>query len=144
MTIQTLFKSNQLSSNYIFRSGKVAMFIHGRFSTDVQSEIDELENEIKTNHPNIYKDEREKTIDTEKLDPLWKLKQDMRAEILAEMAANNDPNRDMGSYTSGKLNAASTRDIESVAAGAGPGVSSAMAALLAKSKASGPAETKAE
>jgi hypothetical protein len=134
MTIQTLFKSNQLSSNYIFRSGKVANFVHGRFSTDMQSEIDELESEIKLGHPNIFKDSKEATIDTEKLDPLWRIKENIRAEILADIAKNNDPNRDMGSYNSGKLNAASTRDIESVAAGAGPSISPAMATLLAKSK----------
>jgi hypothetical protein len=138
MTIQTLFKSNQLSSNYIFRSGKVANFVRGRYSTDIQSEIDELENEIKLKHPHIYKDAKETTIDTEKLDPMWRIKQDIRAEILADMARSQDPSRDMGSYEPTNLSPASTSDIAPVAAGAGP--STAVQALLARTRAAKAAE----
>lgn len=138
MTIQTLFKSTQLSSNYIFRSGKVANFVRGRFSTDDPTEIKELQNEVDTKHPYIYKDAKEATIDTEKLDPMWKLKQDMRAQILAEMAASQDPSRDMGSYEQTKLSPSSTTDIAPVAAGAGP--STAVQALLARTRAAKAAE----
>lgn len=142
MTIQTLFKSTQLSSNYIFLDGSVASFVRGRYSTDDPARIKQLENEIATKHPYIYKDTKETTIDTEKLDPMWKLKQDMRAQILEEMAAAQDPSRDMGSYAPTNLSPASTTDIAPVAAGAGP--STAVQALLARTRAAKAAELAAE
>jgi small-conductance mechanosensitive channel len=138
MTIQTLFKSTQLSSNYIFLDGSIASFVRGRYSTDDPARIKQLENEIATKHPYIYKDAKEATIDTEKLDPMWKLKQDMRAQILEEMAAAQDPSRDMGSYAPTHLSPSSTTDIAPVAAGAGP--STAVQALLARTRAAKAAE----
>jgi hypothetical protein len=117
MAIETLFKSTHASIKYIFRDGSTANFIHGKYSTSVKKHIEELNAEVEARHPHILVDPKEITIDTEKTDPISKLKDKLRAEILDEMARQSNPLNDFGSSDQGNFSPASTSDIASVSAG---------------------------
>ena len=117
MTIETLFKSNHSSIKYVFRDGSVAIFIHGKYSTANKKYIEELQNECELKHPHIFVDLKEKTIDTEKIDPISKLKEKLRAEILDDMARQSNPLNDFGKSDQGSFSPASTTDIAAVATG---------------------------
>lgn len=90
------FCSNLPSSKYVFRSGKVANFVRGQYLTTIQSEIDELNNEIELGHPHISIDPKEKTVDSMHADPLAKIKKQAIEEYIAAQAAAIDPSNDMG------------------------------------------------
>jgi hypothetical protein len=117
MSVETLFKSTHQSIKYIFRDGVTAYFIHGMYHTTNPKHIEELNAEVAAKHPHIFIDSKEKTIDTEKVDPISKLRDKLRAEILDEMARNSNPLNDFGSSNQGNLNPASTMDIAAVSAG---------------------------
>ena len=70
MTILSVFKNHIPNCSYIFKSGKAAAFLNGRFVTGIKTEIDELEAEIANAHQYIFKDVNELTVDTEALSPL--------------------------------------------------------------------------
>jgi hypothetical protein len=86
------------SSQYVFKTGKVAAFIGGTYRTDIETECAELDAEIKTGHPHIYVTD-EKTVDTTKLDPMANLKEKIIADYLATQARAVDPANDMGTET---------------------------------------------
>lgn len=117
MAIETLFKSNHSSIKYIFRDGTVAVFVYGKYSTSNKKYIEELQAECSVGHPHIFIDAKEKVIDTEKIDPISKLKEQLRAEILEDMARQSNPQNDFGNSDQGNLNPASTMDIAAVAGG---------------------------
>jgi hypothetical protein len=125
MAILKVFKSHIPSVNYIFKNGKPAIFVSGKFATGIQSEIDELEAEIAAGHPHIYVDAAEKEIDSEKVDPMIGLREKIIAEYLEKQAAAaGDPTRDMGTSAAGPIIPSSSADIASAALG-GSGATSA-------------------
>lgn len=129
MSIMKVFKAALPSVNYVFRNGKPGIFIQGKFCTDVQSEIDELEDEIAKGHPHIYIDKAEAEIDSSIVDPIQALRAKIEAEVRAQMAAATDPANDMGATTQGPLKPASSADVMEAAQG-GSGVG--LAARLMK------------
>lgn len=108
-------------------NGREAIFIvgpgsrAGRYFTTNPVEIALLDNEIALGHPNIYVDDNERELTEEAADPVSFMKASIRAQLIKELGLNElratDPERDMGKSEQGKLNAASTTDIASVAAG---------------------------
>jgi hypothetical protein len=115
--ISKVFKASMPSVNYIFKNGKSAVFVKGRFVTSIASEISEIEEEIKTGHPHLFIDPTDMEEDSNAATPVELLKQKMREEILAEMAAATDPKNDMGSSSQAALKPASTHDIAPAAIG---------------------------
>jgi hypothetical protein len=98
-------------------NGKVISFISGRYTTEDPKEIEELDDQIAKGYTGIIIDPREKEIDARAMDPMFRLKEKMRQELLAEMAAATNPNNDFGSYQQAALVASNTRTIASTAAG---------------------------
>jgi len=121
MSLLRVYKATLPSVNYIFRNGKPAIFVQGKFATGVADEIAELDDEIAKGHPIIYVDAAEREIDSEAVDPLAALRAKIIAEYKASEAAAIDPTNDMGTSTQGALTPASTADI-AVAAEGGSGV----------------------
>lgn len=98
-----LFQSNLQSHNFVFKNGTVAHFIRGVYTTDIESEIDELNAEIKARHPHIFIDPNRVTIAADELDPMSALKKKLKEEIRAEMeAAAGTTTRNMGSTAQAK------------------------------------------
>lgn len=91
------FSSIFPSCKYCFKDGTEAIFMNGRYRTDNEEYIEELMNEIKKGHPHIF---NPRDVDTLVDDPLATFKQRMRAELLAEIkaqeAASTDPTNDRG------------------------------------------------
>jgi hypothetical protein len=114
--VQKLYKSRIPSVNYLFRNGKPAIFVNGRFSTAVPAEIEELDHEVALGHPTIYVDAAEATIDVSKT-PYEAIREKIIAEYLAAQAAATDPGNDMGNYEAGKVNPASSMDVAAAALG---------------------------
>lgn len=123
MAILHVFKSRIPSCKFLFKNGKEANFIGGRFMTDVQSEIDELQAEVTLNHPHIYVDSAEAKVDSEKLDPLEEIRKKAVADYLAKQAAAVATSNDRGSTAQGgKLEGiANSATIASGAAGSSSG-----------------------
>lgn len=110
MAIQAKFKSALPSFRFISSKGMAAHFINGNFTTDSKELEEELMKEVgevgrsKSQHPFIFIDEDDKEIDTEALSPIelikLKAKEEARAELLAEIAAQNSRALDAGANVS--------------------------------------------
>lgn len=90
MAILQVFKirlPNCVAGKYIFKSGKEANFVGGKYVTAVPEEIAELENEVVLNHPHIFRDAEEMVMDTEVKDPLAVLREKFFAEFQATATA---------------------------------------------------------
>lgn len=125
-----LYKLPSGSGKYVFGSllgpdgkpkypemnGRTISFIGGRYLTDNPKEIEELDHQIKNGHTSIAIDPREMEVDSRYNDPIFRLKEQLRADILRELAAT-DKSRDFGEYNQGALNASSTTTIAPTAAG---------------------------
>lgn len=120
-TIKKQFKSHIPSCKYIFKNGKEANFIGGKFFTNEESEVAELEKEVAHSHPHIYIDENEKEVDTKFVDPMEALRAKHIKEYLAAQNAATDSSNDMGNSTEGKLNVANSSNIAQAAAGTSSG-----------------------
>jgi hypothetical protein len=129
MAILQVFKATLPSINYIFRNGKPAIFVQGKYATGVEGEIDELKDEISKGHPHIYIDAAESEVDSEMVDPIQALRTKIEAQIRAEMAAATDLNNDRGQTKQEPLKPSSSTDVMDAAAG-GSGVG--LAARLMK------------
>lgn len=124
MSIAKIYKATLPSVNYIFKNGKPAIFIQGKYATAVVAEIAELDDEIALGHPHIFVDPNEAEIDSNALSPIEALTAQIRAQLVAEMQAATDPSNDMGTSTQGALKPASTSDIAAAAVGgSGEGLS---------------------
>lgn len=131
--LASIFKARIPSVNYIFKNGKPAIFIQGKFATANQAEIDELTEEIKNGHPHIYIDTEEATIDAELISPIDSLRDKIRAELMAEMAAATNPENDMGTSTQEPVKPASSQDIAQAAVGgSGEGLAARLMSLKTK------------
>ena len=103
--------------NFVFPNGKVAVFRHYRFATEVPSEIEVLDREVAGNHPYIYVKQDALYLTEEMEDPMKALRKKIIADYLAEQAKFVDPNNNMGNTSQENLRPQSTSDIASVAAG---------------------------
>ncbi len=120
-TLPNLFKSRMPNWVFIFPNGKRAVFSKGMYMTTDPKEIAHLNLEIELGHPAMYVDPNEVTVSLDRIDPVaalkGRLRQELLAEIAAEMAAATNPANDMGNSEQGKLKPASTSDIVAVTAG---------------------------
>jgi hypothetical protein len=125
-----IFKARIPSVNYIFKNGKPAIFVSGKFATTNKSEIDELTEEVAAGHPHIYIDAEEATMDADLISPIDALRDKIRAELMAEMAAATNPSNDMGSTTQEPIKPASSQDIATASVGgSGEGLAARLMSL---------------
>jgi len=92
----TLFKSRADVMGYVFKSGKGIHFMQGQYATSAKNEIEELTAECENGHPNYFIDPKQRTVTAEQLDPMHKIREQIRAEERAKLLAATDINRDMG------------------------------------------------
>ena len=93
------FKSSILSCKFILSNGKNANFVNGIYRTDLDSEVAELQEEIKHGHPYISYLGQVSAAD---LDPISVIKKKAVEEYLAQQALTQDPKRDMGQTAENK------------------------------------------
>lgn len=106
-----LFKSTSGPCRYVFKNGNVALFKGGRYATDIESEIKELEDEVKNRHPTIYVDSAEAETDALVDDPIANLRKEIINDYLRNMGNSEkvDPRVGMvNSKTIAETSAAST------------------------------------
>jgi hypothetical protein len=96
MAILKLFKSRADTMGYVFKSGKAAHFMQGRYATSDKKEIEELTEECEAGHHNFYIDSDEPEIDSNAMDPIAVLREKIRKEELAKILAATSIHRDMG------------------------------------------------
>lgn len=120
MTTLNVFQATMPSVNYVFGSGKVAVFIQGFYRTAVQWEIEELEREIANGHPHIHRPakEEDRVVESALLDPMAALRAKIIAEYKAAELAATNPDRDMGQTDqNAKLMPGNTMDVAEAATG---------------------------
>lgn len=119
MTTRHVFKSSLGNSQYTFKNGKAGNFLNGEYTTELQSEIDELNAEIEAGHPYFYVDEAKKTV--ESTDPMEEVRRRAREEALIqlrqEQAAALDKSRTSESDQDFKIRVANSDDISSAMSG---------------------------
>ena len=64
MTIKRVFKNTMPNTQYLFKNGKSAQFVGGRYETDNSVEIFELDSEIQNGIPHLYIDLADSQVDT--------------------------------------------------------------------------------
>lgn len=94
-----LFKSTSGPCRYVFKNGSVALFKGGRYATDVEAEIKELEDEVKNRHPTIYVDSAEAETDALVDDPIANLRKEIINDYLRNMG-NSEQKPNTGVLTS--------------------------------------------
>lgn len=100
-TVKKVFKSTFPSVQYFFRNGKQAAFINHRYITSIESEIAELEEEIKSHlNPHLYIDANETEVAASEKSALETIKEqalkEARAQVLKEMEAATAKSNDRG------------------------------------------------
>lgn len=123
--------------NYIFPRGKVAVFRHHRYATDIPEEIQNLDNEVAQNHPHIYVKPDMMYLTEEMEDPMKAFRSKIIAEYLADQAKHVNPLNDMGKTIQESIRPQSTSDIASVAAGGDATQAAIKLVELTKSMAAG-------
>jgi hypothetical protein len=128
MSIKNRYFSRVPSIKYIFKNGKEAAFIGGVFDTDFESEIVELDAEIKSGHPHIFTDASQLTVDSEQVDPIEEIKKRAIAEYLASVKAVSDVTNDRGTTVQEPVKPTSTLDVAEASADSSSGASTPVAA----------------
>ena len=100
MSIKYVFKNTIPSCSFIFKNGKQAAFIAGKYLTDIESEIKEFMAEIAAKHPYIFIDQNEVTVDTDALSPLDQIKKQAVDDYLAAQTAALNTTNDRGTSNS--------------------------------------------
>lgn len=111
-----VYHSATKSMQMVTPRGKLITFISGKHYTD-DEEVIQFLNEVVTQKRGVSVNPAQLTIPAEERDPMTALRNKLRAELLAEMQEQLNPNKDGGTTVQGPLNATSTRDIAAVAAG---------------------------
>lgn len=93
-----VYYNSLVNCQFIFKDGKVANFLGGRYLTNTPKEVEELDAEVALGHPHIYVKSEELTIDTTFVDPMDAIREKVRKEVLAEMAATTSKDNDRGNY----------------------------------------------
>ena len=141
MAIKKVYKSTLKGGNYITRRGKTLIFVEGKYITDREEEVQELEQEIKSGHPYLYIDPAEAEIDTTLQEKLEAAKRAVVDKVLAEhYAANPDANKSVneaGGVASGTISPAALTaaavQIKSPATALGVATSATLGSLSAPS-----------
>lgn len=136
--IQLHVYNNRLPScHYVFKDGSQATFVNGIYKTGNPYEIEQLDKEVRMNHPHIFIDKSTPAVVSAKLDadPMAALRDKLRAEIIAELKPKDmGSNRTLGS---GELVPAGTDKVqENVAGQGGNALPAALVAALNKNRAS--------
>ncbi len=127
-----LFINTLGNSRYTFKNGKNAHFIDGTFTTSLQSEIDELNEEIEAGNPYIKVDPNRVTITADELDPIEMIRKKAVEDYKAKLSAAQDTEKNLSESDSGKLSGiGTTASIADMAAGSTSTDASPGAALLA-------------
>lgn len=103
-----VFRSNVASLRYVFKAGKVAAFLSGKYTTNIAHEIEELDEEIAMNHPNITANKEEVVALSE---PMEALRAKFIAEYLETAAKSVVKTNDAGFSEQGKLNVANSTTV---------------------------------
>lgn len=120
MTDAKLYKATLPSINYIFKNGKPAIFVRGRFSTNIAAEIAELDAEIAAGHPHLFVDKDEPIVaEPTTNEMLAGLRAQWEAEFRAKMAEANQLSNDRGTSEVTKLVPGSTVDVAAAIANSG-------------------------
>jgi hypothetical protein len=127
----SVFKATLPSVNYIFKNGKPAIFVSGRYTTSVEAEIKELNEEVAAGHPHISIDPNEREISSELVDPIAALRHKIIAEYKATELSATNPSNDMGQSIQGALIPGNTTNIAEAAAGGNGQNTSALTFLKA-------------
>lgn len=116
-----VFKTTMSSNKFIFKSGKTAGFVNGRYMTSNPQEIKELEEEIlEHQNPYFYIDKNEKEITSEQAaDPMAALRAKIIADYLATQQGKEPvvPQKDFGSTQTAPVIPVSSKGVASIAAG---------------------------
>jgi hypothetical protein len=112
-----LFFSVIPSCQYVFKSGKIASFVSGRYSTHIASEVEELNAEIAAGHPHLFVKKGEEKVLVADLDPVSALRKKFFAEFQAAQAAAIDPENDMGSSSTATTGMQTSKTIGTITAG---------------------------
>ena len=117
-----VYKTRVNNSRYVFSNGAVATFRGDTFVTEDESEIAQLDNEIRLKHPSIYQEANQRGIDPKSLDPMEIFKEKIIAEYLAKVAAAQNPLNDRGTSTAQNPQAgiSNSSGIASIALGGAP------------------------
>lgn len=124
-----LFFSSVFSMQVISSKGKAMAFVGGRYWTDDEGEINDLQGLIDAGNQTIYRNENQLTIAEDELDPMNVLRKKIIAEYLAEQAAQIDSSNDRGNTENERLTPQSTQDIAAVAIGQTTSAGAKLAAL---------------
>lgn len=108
-----LYKCSIPSCKYFFKDAHPAYFVEGRFATQDETEIAELDAEIKAKHPHIYIDSNETEADAAVQDPMSALKKKIIAEYVKgqETLRNLGTSDDSAGEGAGMLNSISAASI---------------------------------
>lgn len=109
-----VFRSNIMSMRFIFKNGKVAAFLSGKYVTDIKHEIEELDEEVANGHPNINCNPEE-TVET--IEPLEALKAKHFKEFMEAQAKTLNKNNDAGFSEEKKLNVLNSNHVADAMAG---------------------------
>ena len=121
-----VFRSNVQSVKYVFKNGKVAAFMQGKYTTDIKYEIDELDEEIAAGHPNFSANKEEVV---ELIEPMEVLRSRFIAEYIANQKSATSGTNDAGNSEFVKLNVATSDTVKAGMAGSdGSGQGTAPAA----------------
>ena len=99
--------------SYLFKNGKAAIFVQGRFSTAIEAEIEELQAEVKAGNPYIFFDKNEPVAKVVTSEEFLK---DMKAQIIAEYLASQE-SKELPDQEVARLVPTSTADIAPVTIG---------------------------
>lgn len=101
MSLLSIFKATIPSINYIFKNGKTATFRRrgddpaGQYLTGDPDEVAELTKEVKANHPHIYIDPSDHSVEENLADPQVAKEAAMydriRAQVIKELGDSNQP-----------------------------------------------------
>lgn len=127
LTDRMVVFGNHLKNSFFVRSnGAYIHFLSGKYRTAVKGEIAELQAEVDSGHPHIFKDTEEEAAVAAGADMLAGLKAKIRAEVIEEqkqtMLAATSKDNNMGTSDQGRLNVQNSNDIAAAASGSTSGV----------------------
>lgn len=112
-----VFENTVPSCKMVTPKGKTLTFIGGKFYTDIQEDIDWLNEEIEQQNPHlrVHSDPNQRTILAEDLDPEMVLRKKHFAEFQAQQDRAMNKDNDMGTSVQGRLQVQTSRDVSSAA-----------------------------
>lgn len=103
-----VFRSNVSSVRYVFKNGKTAAFLSGVYTTNIAHEIEELDAEIASGHPNFTANVTEVV---QLIEPMEVLKARFIAEYLQQQAKSVVKTNDAGFSEQTRLNVLNSTNV---------------------------------